>query len=141
MCSLRPLEVGVDRFDQPLDTLFEPAVVADRDPVADANSLRHVVGRHRPELERDDPLVQLDRVVDLLLAVLRGDGVGADHEDEAVASFDGRAQRRREHLRVANAFDVDPGMFAALLERSDQAGHECRVAPRIGNEDVRRQLP
>ena len=64
------------------------------------------------------------------------DRVGADHEDEAVRALDGRAQRGREHLAVADALGVDPDLFAACLERVDQPPNELGVPPRVREEDV-----
>src|SRR6185312_3155818 len=66
----------------------------------------------------------------------RGDRVGADHEDESVASLDRPAQRGRKHLRVADALDVDPDVLAALPQTLDELVHELGVAARVGDEDV-----
>ena len=130
-----PFEVGVERLHEPIDARVEVAV-ADRDPVADANPLGDLLVGNAAKRERDDALVQLDRMVDLLLAERRGDRVGADHEDESVAPLDRPAQRRREHLRVADSLDVDPDVLAALPQALDEPVDQLGVAARVGDEDV-----
>ena len=135
VCAAVPFEVGVERLHEPVDAAVEVAV-ADRDPVAYANALGDLLVGHPAKGERDDPLVQLDRVIHLLLAEGRGHRLGADHEHEPVAALHRPAQRGREHLGVADPLGVDPDVLAPFPQSLHEPVDQLRVASRVGDEYV-----
>jgi len=133
---LRPREVGVECFDDTGDSRVERVAVGEGNPVSNADALGHETVLDRPDQDRHDPLVELERMLDLLLAVARRDRIGADDEDEPVAVLDRRAQRRREHLAVADAVDVDPCLLPPLAERRGEPLHEVGIPAGVRDEDI-----
>ena len=114
----RVLEVGLERVHEPLDAVVEARVVVERDPVAFPHRLGHLLVGDAAVQQRHEALAQLERVLDLLLAEARRDGVRADDEHESVAALDRGPQRCREDLGVANALYVDPDVLPALAQRA-----------------------
>jgi hypothetical protein len=84
----------------------------------------------------EDALAQFLRVLDLLLAELRGDRVRGDDEHERVRLLDRPPQRLGEDLAVLDPLRVQPDRLAAFLHRRRQPGDELAIPPRIGDEHV-----
>ena len=114
----------------------EVVAVGERDPVAVADLLRQLAVGDGVTQHRHDPLLQLARVLDLVLAVGRRDGRRRDDEQERVGLLDRPLDRLREHLAVGDPLRVQPDLLAVLGHRVGQPAHELRVPAGVGNEDV-----
>ncbi len=79
---------------------------------------------------RHDPLVARSRVLELLGAHLRLQGIGADHEQERVGAFDGLAHLAPPLGAWWQAFPVDPHVAALLAQLFVQPAHEDLVLAR-----------
>ena len=112
----KPLEIGFQRLDEESHAGLERIVVREWDPVALANALRDPLIGNGTQDDRNHTLVEADRVLDLLSAKGRGNGVWADDEDECVAAFDRRAQHGGKHLAGADPVYVDPGVLTVVLQ-------------------------
>ncbi len=109
---LSDLQVGVEGPDHPLDRCVEVVVSGERNPVTVTNLLGRIVIRDGDVEDGDDPLLELQGVGDLLVAVGRSDRVRGDHEQECIRTFDRRSDGLGEHLCVGDALGVQPGPLA-----------------------------
>src|SRR6185295_5185110 len=102
-----------------------------------ANPLGHLLVGNGIEHNRQDALVHQNRVLDLLVAETRSDGVRADDEDEGVTALDRRAEHRREDLSGTDSVYVDPGVLAVLVQGLGKTADELRITTGVRNENVR----
>ncbi len=82
----------------------------------------------------------LDGVREFTPAILRGDRVRAEDEDEVVRRLDARVDGLQPLLRVQNAPAVDPDLSAALTQGLFEPAHERRVFARVGDEQVQLEV-
>ena len=108
-----PLQVGPDRRDQLPEAGAEIVAAAQEDPVQPLQDLRRfgsaLAGRVRiaPD-DRNQALVVLDRVRDLVAADPGVEGIRAHYEHEGVRAFDRRMNLPQPVVGRRNPFPVDP---------------------------------
>jgi len=81
---VQPIQVGVEGVYHILEAFFAIVAIAEEDPVERTEDFGYFLGVHLTAHDRNQPLVVLDGVSELLLAYLRSYRVGTDHEHEDV---------------------------------------------------------
>ena len=130
---LLPREVCIDGGD---DAIKLARVTVHGDPVAIADLFGELVIGHMAQRQRDDVLVELAGVRDLLVAERRAHRIGGDDKQEGVGTLDRAAQGGREHLGVAESLYIHPHVLAAALQPFGQMRDEPGIAPRVRDEHV-----
>ena len=82
--QMQPVDVGIQHFGQPIDVSVKGRPGTDREPVDAAQGRRHPVGRRVAHDDRDQPLIQLNRIIELGPANSRRAGVRRDHDHDIV---------------------------------------------------------
>ena len=131
---LLPREVRVDGGDDPIK--LGAGVAVHGDPVAIADLFGELVIGHMAQRQRDDVLVELAGVSDLLVTERRAHRIGGDDEQEGVRALDRPAQCGGEHLGVAEPLHVHPHVLAAALQPFGQTRDEPGIAPRVRDKHV-----
>ena len=135
--NLEPRQVGLERLDQLLERRVLVILVACQDPVRRVQLgielLRLDVGAQ----DRDEPLVVLDRVADLLATDLRGGERRREDHDHRLGGLYPLFDPCVPVGALGNVVQVDPDVLAARLERAHQGLHELTVVARVGDERVR----
>ena len=131
-----PVEVGLERLDERVDGVVEVVLGAEEDPVP-----RGELGRDGEAVriaieERDDSLPVLERVRQLLAALLGAQRVRADHERERVRGVDPRRDLAAPFGRRRDVLPVGPDLLVARRKRLAEPPGEVGVLPRVGEEDV-----
>ena len=131
-----PVEVGVDGLGDQRDGRILLLRSQTEDPVVRRDEVRN---RNISRLATDhwhDALVERSRVLQLLRAHPRLQGIGADDEQERVGPFDGLTDLLPPLDARWKTFPIDPQIAALLAELVVQPTHERLVLARIRHEHV-----
>ena len=133
-----PLQVGLERVQEPLELRLEGVLVAQEDPVRALELVRHGLRIDVTPEDGDQALIGLDRAAELVTADRRGDRLRGQDEDERACRLDAVGDALPPVGRRRYVLEIEPNRLSPGRQRRQQPRFdEGLVAPRVGDEQVR----